>query len=154
MDTLPPVAGDYRLIAASVDEEGWLEEVPADRPTCIVAEGLLMYLSPEQGQSLLNRLVDRFPSGQICADTVGTLAQRLTWMMPIFQGTKVKLGWSTDNGKELLAAHPRLRVKECQDWRQVMGKGWKKAPFFGAWSPLLSLLPSWRAITLIWVLEF
>ncbi|WP_208719834.1 class I SAM-dependent methyltransferase [Amycolatopsis circi] len=34
----------YRTIAASVTDSGWLDEIPADRPTLILAEGLLRYL--------------------------------------------------------------------------------------------------------------
>ncbi|PVH72092.1 S-adenosyl-L-methionine-dependent methyltransferase [Cadophora sp. DSE1049] len=44
---LPSPEGDYRLVGASVNEEEWLWQIPADRPTVVVFEGLSMYLTPE-----------------------------------------------------------------------------------------------------------
>ena len=34
----------YRMIGSSVTDPGWLDAIPTDRPTLVVAEGLLMYL--------------------------------------------------------------------------------------------------------------
>ncbi|KAI0476393.1 hypothetical protein GGR56DRAFT_467814 [Xylariaceae sp. FL0804] len=68
---IPPPDGNYRLIAASVTEDLWLADIPCDRPTCIVAEGLLPWLTPEQGTSMIRRFVEYFPRGQMEFDAVG-----------------------------------------------------------------------------------
>src|SRR5262245_60583866 len=36
---------NYHMIGASVTDAGWLEGIPAGRPTLVAAEGLLMYIS-------------------------------------------------------------------------------------------------------------
>lgn len=63
-----PERENYRMIGSSVTAPEWLEQVPADLPTLIVAEGLTMYLRPEEGHELFRRLTDRFPRGVIAFD--------------------------------------------------------------------------------------
>lgn len=66
---------NYRMIGSSVTELQWLDEVPAGRPTLMVAEGLLMYLREDEVRLLLQRLIDRFPGGEMHFDTLSALAR-------------------------------------------------------------------------------
>src|SRR5512135_653252 len=43
-----PERHDYRMIATSVTDLGWLDKVPADRSVAVVAEGLMQYLSEKE----------------------------------------------------------------------------------------------------------
>lgn len=70
--------GDYRMIAASVTDDGWLAEIPADKPGLIIAEGLLMYLPEADVRRLLRRLTDHFPGGELIFDGVPPWATRIT----------------------------------------------------------------------------
>lgn len=67
----------YRMIGSSVTDPGWLEQVPADRPALVVAEGLLMYLSETQVRELLQRPTDRFSTGELLADLLSPWGPRL-----------------------------------------------------------------------------
>jgi hypothetical protein len=42
---LYPEHAGYRLLASSATDPGWLDEIPVDRPTLMVAEGVLPYLT-------------------------------------------------------------------------------------------------------------
>ncbi|MGW4797721.1 class I SAM-dependent methyltransferase, partial [Nonomuraea sp. NPDC004297] len=81
---LPEPGGDYRMIGASVTDEGWLEEVPADRPTVVVCEGLTMYLHEEEGRRLIRSVCARFPSGQLLFDCFSKrlirYAGKMSWL--------------------------------------------------------------------------
>ena len=46
-------------------DPSWLDEIPADRPTLLLAEGISMYLTEDDGAALLQHIVDRFGSGEI-----------------------------------------------------------------------------------------
>lgn len=62
---------DYRLVAANINETGsWLENIPADRPTAIVMEGFVSYLSVEERDGLLSRLVEHFDEAEIVFDCI------------------------------------------------------------------------------------
>ncbi|MEW9531865.1 class I SAM-dependent methyltransferase [Microbispora sp. NPDC049125] len=97
-----PERGRYRMIGASVTEDGWLEEIPADRPVLVVAEGLLPYLTAADVRRLLGRLTDRFPSGELIFDG---LAPWVVRMNKLFQ-------WSPRDGRDVERWNPRLTCAE------------------------------------------
>jgi len=56
----------------------WLDEIPTDRPMLMVAEGLVMYLTESQVRTPLQRLTDRFGSGELVFDTLSLMGPRLS----------------------------------------------------------------------------
>ncbi|KAI1167415.1 S-adenosyl-L-methionine-dependent methyltransferase [Nemania serpens] len=147
---------DYRLIGASVIDDSWTEEIPQDRPLLVIAEGLFVYLAPDEAAALLQRLVGRAPSGRLVMDAVGTIITRHQSLVPIYRGSNVRLRWGVDDGEEVAGAHPRLRLAETVLFRDllpgVFGSG--APPCFGVLTPLFSLLPSWRTYSQLLRLEF
>lgn len=147
---------DYRLIGASVNDNGWTEEIPQDRPLLVIAEGLFVYLAPEEAAALLQRLVERVPSGRLVMDAVGTIITRYQSLVPIYRGSNVQLKWGVDNGEEVARAHPRLSLAETVMFTDLLpgmfGSG--APPCFGVLTPLFSLLPSWRTYCQLLRLEF
>jgi len=61
---------NYHMIGSSVMEEAWFNQIPSDRPTLIIAEGLLLYLTEDEVKTLIKRLVNHFSEGQIVFDTL------------------------------------------------------------------------------------
>jgi O-methyltransferase involved in polyketide biosynthesis len=107
---LPTPDGDYRLVAASVVDEGWLAEVPADRPTVAVFEGLSMYLRKADGRRLIERITDRFPNGQLLFDCYGSAGIRLQRLVPAVRNSGATLYWGIDDPRELEGWHDGLRL--------------------------------------------
>lgn len=66
----------YRMIASSITDPAWLQEIPTGQPTLIVAEGVLEYLTREEVKTLLNRLTDYFSHGKIAFDVMNSFAIR------------------------------------------------------------------------------
>ncbi|MCV7384528.1 class I SAM-dependent methyltransferase [Mycolicibacter longobardus] len=58
----------YHLMATSATDPSWLDEIPADRPVLLLAEGISMYLTESDGVALLQSVVDRFPAGELQID--------------------------------------------------------------------------------------
>jgi O-methyltransferase involved in polyketide biosynthesis len=54
---LYPERHDYTLVGSSVTDFHWLDEIPADRPVLVVAEGLVQYLSEKEGLALFNLII-------------------------------------------------------------------------------------------------
>ncbi|MCI2417185.1 class I SAM-dependent methyltransferase [Saccharopolyspora sp. K220] len=107
-----PERQHYRMIGCSVTDPDWLAQVPADRPTLIVAEGLTMYLRPQQGHELFRRIVERFPHGTITFDTHNRLAVRLVNKNLTRLFGAPLLHWAIEDPRELEAVDARLR---CTD---------------------------------------
>src|SRR4051812_7633987 len=97
----------YRMVGSSVTDPGWLDELPAGGPVLIVAEGLLMYLTPAEVTDLLHRLLDRFDTGELLADLLSRLGPRLS---KVSMSGIIK--WGTRDGGEITRWDTRLRLIE------------------------------------------
>jgi O-methyltransferase involved in polyketide biosynthesis len=119
---MPPVpeGGDYTMVAADVTGEGWLREVPNDRPTLVICEGLLMYLEMEEVLKLLKRICERFEKGgQILGDVLGRNFIARQERLKTIARTGARMVSAVDFGKELLVASERLRVRdEVRMWQR------------------------------------
>jgi len=71
-----PSRPNYHLVATPATDPSWLDEIPADRPTLLLAEGISMYLTEDDGIALLQHVVDRFGSGEIQIDYYSRLVVR------------------------------------------------------------------------------
>jgi O-methyltransferase involved in polyketide biosynthesis len=92
----------YRMVGSSVTDPGWRDELPTGGPVLVVAEGLLMYLSPADITELLHRLVDRFDTGELLADFLSNWSPRLSGLIK----------WGTRDGREITRWDARLRLIE------------------------------------------
>jgi O-methyltransferase involved in polyketide biosynthesis len=102
---------DYTMIGSSVAEPGWLEQIPADRPALIVAEGLLMYLTETEIRNLLQRLTDRFDTGELLADLLSPWGPRFSNSPLLAKASTAGITkWGTRNGHELPEWNPRLNL--------------------------------------------
>jgi methyltransferase (TIGR00027 family) len=107
----PPVDGRH-TVGASLDEVGWLDQVPADRPTLVVAEGLVMYLTADEVTRLFATVTDRFPGGEVAFDAFSRLGIRLQRLNRQVQTAGATLHWGIDHHAELERTVPRLRCAE------------------------------------------
>ena len=96
-----PQRANTTMLRASVTEPGWLEQVPADRPTLVVAEGLIMYLDAEGGRELFRRVVERFPSGEVFTDAYSKFGIRMQKANAVVRRAKATLRWGIDDPGEL-----------------------------------------------------
>lgn len=122
-------AGDHRVAAASVTDEGWLADVPADRPTVAVFEGLTMYLHQAEGEQLIRRICDRFGSGQLLFDCYGSLGIRLQKLVPAVRRAGATLHWGIDDPRVIERLHPGLTLLDAL--RSVDMPGLERLPLAG-----------------------
>ena len=138
---LPDPKGDYTLLGVDVSDEGWLDTIPNDRPTVVVFEGLIMYLARDQGEDLLRRLVQRFPSGQLVFDIVSSFLVRVQPWIYALRRTGALLIWGISEPKELELISDKLKWKDerfsCDE--DVQGFPWQGRWIFYAcrWLPFL-----------------
>jgi O-methyltransferase involved in polyketide biosynthesis len=79
--TLP---ANVHAIGADLADLGWLDDVPTDRPAAIVADGLVAFLAQETFASLLRRLIEHFPYGEIAFNGYTRFH---TWALKHYRGT-------------------------------------------------------------------
>ncbi len=81
-----PARDAYQLVGDSLQDLGWLDQVPRDRPGLLVAEGVLHYLDEAEVKAILNAVVAHFPLGQLVFDICNSFivkragsSQSLSW---------------------------------------------------------------------------
>ncbi|NUT47940.1 MAG: class I SAM-dependent methyltransferase [Saccharothrix sp.] len=110
---LPVPTGDYRLVHASVADDGWWDGVPADRPVVAVFEGLTMYLAEDEVRGLVRRITGRFPAGELLFDVYGPLGIRLQKLVPAVRRAGATLRWGLADPAVVEAWHPGLRCVDA-----------------------------------------
>ncbi|WIV59315.1 class I SAM-dependent methyltransferase [Amycolatopsis nalaikhensis] len=94
-------APNHTNLGSSVTDFGWLDQVPSDRPALVVAEGLTMYLTAEDGTELVRRLVAKFPSGELICDVFSKLGIKAQKLNTPVRRAKATLHWGIDDPHEL-----------------------------------------------------
>jgi O-methyltransferase involved in polyketide biosynthesis len=95
------------MIGSSVTDPRWLDEIPTGRPTLVVAEGLLMYLSESEVRELLKRVTDRFDHGELLFDMLSALAPYLSKVF-----TRGIIKWGIRDARDMQTWNPKLRFLE------------------------------------------
>jgi O-methyltransferase involved in polyketide biosynthesis len=109
---LYPDREGYALIGSSVVEAAWMDQLPTDRPTMIVAEGLLAYLRKEEVQQLFTALAARVPRGEAAFDAFSRLGVWVVQRQHSVRATGATLRWSIEDPRELEQMVPRLKFFE------------------------------------------
>lgn len=99
---------NYRMIESSVNDLQWLEKIPADQPTLVIAEGLLEYLSQNEVKKLFNRLTDHFSHGQIIFDVMNSFAVE-AGKKELEKTTGAIHRWAVDEIHEVEQLNPNLK---------------------------------------------
>lgn len=135
----------HHTIAASVTDPAWLEGVPADRPTLVLAEGLTMYLTAEDGIALLRRVVSRFPSGELQFDAFNRLGITSQWSNPVVRRSGSTLHWGIDGPGDILTAVPGTRLLQ---WVPVFeSEAFAKVPaVYRAMGAVMNRIPGLRTM--------
>jgi len=98
---------EYKMIASSITSKNWFKTIPADRPALIIAEGVFEYLSKEEIKTLLNRLTDYFPYGQMAFDVMNSASTDMR-KDDLQEKTGAILGWAVNDINEVDKLNPKL----------------------------------------------
>lgn len=141
-----PADDDYTLRTLQITRPGWARDIPNDRPTLVIAEGLFPYLTPEAGGRIFRDVVEYFDGGgEVVADHVSPMVVRLTGAVKFLRTSGSRFSWGVDDPQgEIEALHPRLRMKECLHWTDFMAE---HPPIFGvAMTRVMgAFMPSWKS---------
>ncbi|KHN94298.1 Leucine carboxyl methyltransferase [Metarhizium album ARSEF 1941] len=133
----------YDMVASSVVDAGWLDSLPAGKPTLVIFEGLTMYLSPDEGRGLIRRLLGRFGTGQLVFDSVSTASRFVLNTVPGVKGLwTFKFDWAIDDPGALCASCPGLVLAtslRLWDMPGLERLPWpmRLAAFVASWIPIL-----------------
>jgi O-methyltransferase involved in polyketide biosynthesis len=107
---LLPAREHCHVVAASVTDPDMLADIPADRPTLMIGEGLTMYLTEGDGVALLRRVVEHAPSGELQFDAFSRLGIKTQWTNTVVRRAGARLHWGIDGPDDSIKAVPGLRL--------------------------------------------
>lgn len=94
---LYPETERYRLIPSSVTDWNWLEQIDTNgKPVLVIAEGLLMYLSEAEVQSLFCKMRDAFSEATFIFDAYSRMTAKQAKNHPSLKKTGAKIRWGVD----------------------------------------------------------
>jgi O-methyltransferase involved in polyketide biosynthesis len=107
-----PDRANYHLVGSSVTEPNLFDDIRPDLPTLVIAQGLTMYLQPEDGHALFRRVTDRFTAGGVVAlDTHNAFALRRQQKL-VNRLYGANLHWAINSPADLTDRNPSLH---CTD---------------------------------------
>jgi methyltransferase (TIGR00027 family) len=147
-ERLYPRREHYRLVAGSVTDPTWLAGINtdhADLPALLVAEGLTMYLTRDEGLALLRRVVQRFSSGELQFDVFNRLGIRAQVINAVVRRSGSRLHWAVDGPDDIVGAVPGVRLLatvsefDATDFNRV-------PPFYRLLGRVMSWVPALRGM--------
>ncbi len=131
------------MIESSITGSSWLEKMPRDRPTLIIAEGVLEYLTAKEVKTLLNRITDHFLHGQIAFDVVSSYAMKYG-KKELKETTGAIHKWAVDDiDEEVDKLNPKLkRIAELSLFQSpnIRKLSWQFRVLYG----IVSLIPRYK----------
>jgi O-methyltransferase involved in polyketide biosynthesis len=128
---------DHRIVdlAQSALDFSWMDRVATDHGVFITAEGLLMYLQPDDALGLIRDCAARFPGGQMMFDSIPPWFSRRTLkgvkLSNRYTAPPMPFGLTADDGLALAQRVPGVRT--ARDVALPQGRGIFKLAF---WPPL------------------
>ncbi|MGV3466909.1 MAG: class I SAM-dependent methyltransferase [Heyndrickxia sp.] len=98
----------YEMMANSITDSNWLEQIPNNKPAIIIAEGVLEYLAEKDVQTLFNRITNHFPHGQIVFDVMNSFAIQ-SGKESLKETTGAKHKWSVDDIDQVDKLNSKLK---------------------------------------------
>lgn len=148
---LLPSVERVSVCAESALDYGWMDAVDPAGGVFITAEGLLMYLQPEQAMGLIAQCASRFPGGRMMFDLppawVSRVSRRGMRTSRRYKGPPLPFSLSAAEVADLVNSVPGIRA--VQDLRLPPGRGRAfnaavsmiyRTPMFKALRPCLTLL--------------
>jgi O-methyltransferase involved in polyketide biosynthesis len=124
-----PSRSGYHLIATSATELSWLDQIPADRPVLLLAEGISMYLTEHEGVALLRSVVERFRSGELQIDFYNRLAIKSQKTHTLVRRSGSTLHWAVNSPQDILGRVSGVRLLTAVSFFDATTFSRASAPF-------------------------
>lgn len=123
---LLPASPQVSVCAQSALDYSWMDRVDDSEPVFITAEGLLMYLQPEQSMALIAECARRFPGGRLLFDVpppwLAVLIRRGIHTSLRYKAPPMPFNLSITAAAKLADTVPGIRA--VRDLQLPPGRGW------------------------------
>ncbi len=90
----------FKFISKSVLDFSWIDDVPKNKPTLFIAEGLLMYFDEDEVKSIFKKISQEFPDSEMILEAMSPFIVKIK-KHPALKDLNVSFKWGVKSGKEL-----------------------------------------------------
>lgn len=128
------------LISCSALDDRWIERVreeAGNRPTLLLAEGVLMFFAKVEVRAVLDRFARAFPDGEMLVDLIGPLMVRFPRLHDTLPGTAARFRWGARSMTEVGAWSDRFSLASARSMLDECPARWR-------WMRLCRFIPALR----------
>jgi O-methyltransferase involved in polyketide biosynthesis len=136
---LPPAERDHS-IGASLLDPSWTDTVPGDRPTVLVADGVLGFMTEDQNRRVLTRITEHFSEGLLIFNAYTKLTASMNGRFTKVVGMPEDFrGYGIADPQDVVALDPALtfvdeRFGDAAPERDLLNPAYRVlARIFAAW---------------------
>jgi O-methyltransferase involved in polyketide biosynthesis len=102
-----------KFVSCSILEDGWVQDLKGRSPVLFIAAGVLYYFEENQVRTLLHKLADRFPGGELVFDACSPQGLKIANQRVIEDtgmSSDARLKWGLNRAAELHTWDSRITV--------------------------------------------
>lgn len=113
-----------KMIAKSMFDYSWMDEVPKDRPALFISEGVMMYFEEKDIKALFCEITKRFKSAEIAFDTISQWAVKNHKRHPDVKKYNAPFKWGINDSQEIENWHTGIRIIEEHYYANYLKNRW------------------------------
>lgn len=107
----------YHMIAKSIFDYSWFDEIPEEYPVLIIAEGLLMYFQEQEVVALMDKLTEKFSDAEVLIETVPSKLVKKSQDNNLIKkqyNIDANFYWGLAKGRDI--ENLNIHIKFIEDW--------------------------------------
>ena len=110
-------SGRHKMIAKSVFDYSWIDDINANEHILIIAEGILMYLTEQEVKDIMSKLADAFKEAEMLLETTPASLVKQNEKQDLIKDQyqiEARLQWGIKKGKDIEKLNSNIEFIE--DW--------------------------------------
>jgi len=129
---------NYKMIACSMFDYVWLDEIPKDKPLLIISEGVFMYFPEEDLKKLFAKIFSTFPNVEMTFDTIAPFLAKRTNLHTELKKYSAVFKWGLDKTSDLRQWDSRINEINSYFYFDYHKKRWPLS------MRIIALVPAFR----------
>jgi len=130
----------YHFVPKSVLDFSWVGNIPKDRPTLFIAEGLFQYFAEEDVRSILRTIQENFAGSEVIFEAFSPLIQRAWHKHSHLQRSFSLFKWMIHSGRKMEKWWPGIEFVDEYHYVAQCPQRWKWMRMFNYVPPLRQIL--------------
>ena len=125
-----PETDRFKMIAKSVLDFSWIDDIPKNKKTLFIAEGLFCYFNKKDVKKIIFAIKDNFSDSEVVLEAYSPLIKLSMYKHKHIRDAFAMFKWMVDKGKSLEKWHHEIRFIDQWNYFERHPRRWKWIRFF------------------------